>query len=118
MLPHRVWRLAAGSAALLLAGLALPACAPIKLAEPPAPASRALPSNCDLASSDGLSFSRSEAARLAQKGLAANLADVKGDLVAAGYSRLRVISRRVVCRPYPLSPALKSCTATARVCGR
>ena len=73
---------------------------------------------CIDASADATSFGRVNARAYARAALGHELPEAKGFLISSGVSRVRVVSRRVECRPYALSPALSKCTAHARLCGR
>ena len=73
---------------------------------------------CIDAAADATSFGRVNARAYARAALFQELPEAKGFLISSGVRRVKVVSRRVDCRPSALSPALSKCTAYARLCGR
>lgn len=78
----------------------------------------AIPQNCDETQAAATAASRRDAEAIAKRALAAQIVDLRGDLVASGLRRVRVADRTMRCRPYSLTGSLVQCRATARVCGR
>lgn len=87
-------------------------------AQGPKPPSPETNFKCVDTSADATSFGRGIARSTARAALAQEIPDAKGFLVSSGVERVRVVSRRVDCQPYALSPAWTKCTAHARLCGR
>jgi hypothetical protein len=83
--------------------------------QPPAPRSANL--KCVDAAADAVSLGRGLARSHARAALAQDMPDAKGFLVSSGVRRVRVVSRRVDCRPSQIAPSLTKCTAHARLCG-
>jgi hypothetical protein len=73
---------------------------------------------CIDTSADATSFGRGIARSTARAALVHEIPDAKGFLLSSGVERVRVVSRRVDCQPFALSPAWTKCTAHARLCGR
>lgn len=108
------------SALLLCAGcarLALttePASAPVAVRKPPSYA-RVLV--CRDVDHHTVTLGRARAETAAAAGLGDEVRLVRGHLIIAGYSRLRVISQRIHCVAAPRAVASEHyCVATARVC--
>jgi hypothetical protein len=103
--------------ALVAASLGLVSCASNA---PVSGTARALPP-CDTIGSTATTPSRGASIAYAQRSLAGLYPDARGDLLGAGYRRIRVIGRTSTCGPYRIAGAntgLVSCTVQARVCGR
>lgn len=77
-----------------------------------------IPSNCDDTVAEATAAGRKAAQSIAETALAGQIADVRGSLVSAGLTRVKVKSRQTECRPYSLTGSLVHCRAKARVCGR
>jgi hypothetical protein len=76
---------------------------------------------CDTIGSTATTPSRGTSIAYAQRSLAQLYPDARGDLLGAGYRRIRVVGRNSTCKPYRIVGAdtgLVSCTVQARVCGR
>jgi hypothetical protein len=76
---------------------------------------------CDTIGSTATTTSRGASIAYAQRSLANIYPDARGDLLGAGYRRIRVVGRNTTCKPYRIAGAdtgLVSCTVQARVCGR
>jgi hypothetical protein len=76
---------------------------------------------CDTIGSTATTPSRGTSLAYAQRSLAQIYPDARGDLLGAGYRRIRVVGRNSTCKPYRIAGAdtgLVSCTVQARVCGR
>lgn len=100
--------------ALTSVGAAVAACAvPSGPKLPPAPEAR-----CEDVISEGMAEREADAKRIAKEGVDQQLADARGNLLAAGLKRVRGVSYQTRCRPDALGLGLKTCTATARLCGR
>lgn len=98
--------------ALIIVAAGVAACAKSRPL-PPAP--------CDTVTGTATSYGRTISQRYAERDLARQLTDARGDLVSSGIRRVRVVARRSSCRPYSVFGAgtgLVTCTAQARVCGR
>jgi hypothetical protein len=88
-----------------------------------APVTRSAPTfpPCDTIGSTATTPSRGASIAYAQRSLAQLYPDARGDLLGAGYRRIRVVGRNAACKPYRIAGAdtgLVSCTVQARVCGR
>lgn len=79
---------------------------------------RAVRVGCEDASSQAAAPGQTSARMFAQGGLKYQIDDLKGYMLADGYRSVRVQSRRIDCRPYPLGAGLTQCIATARLCSR
>lgn len=90
-------------------GCALPAADPSILAAP---------ERCEDIVADGIASTRGQARWIAREGVRQQFADARGNLLAAGYQRIRIVSNTVRCRAHSLGLGLTSCTAIARACGR
>jgi hypothetical protein len=104
--------IAVAGAALGLASCA--ANAPVKAPVPAFPP-------CDTIGSSATTTSRGASMAYAQRSLANIYPDARGDLLGAGYRRIRVVGRNATCKPYRIAGAdtgLVTCTVQARVCGR
>jgi hypothetical protein len=89
-------------------------------ANPPVTTVRNFPP-CDTVGSTATTTSRGASLAYAQRSLAQIYPDARGDLLGAGYRRIRVVGRRSTCGPYKIAgveTGLVSCTVQARVCGR
>jgi hypothetical protein len=98
------------------AALALVSCA----ANAPMTNVRSLPP-CDTVSSTATTTSRGASLAYAQRSLSQLYPDARGDLLGAGYRRIKVVARRSTCGPYMIAgvdTGLVTCTTQARVCGR
>jgi hypothetical protein len=76
---------------------------------------------CDTLSGSGTAAGRGVALAYAQRQVSHQFADARGDLLRAGYRRIRVIGRSSECRADKiggLSASLITCTAKVRVCGK
>jgi hypothetical protein len=76
---------------------------------------------CDTIGSTATTTSRGASVGYAQRSLAQLYPDARGDLLGAGYRRIRVVGRKTTCGPYRIAgtdTGLVSCTVQARVCGR
>jgi hypothetical protein len=81
---------------------------------------RSLPP-CDTVSSMATTTSRGASLAYAQRSLSQLYPDARGDLLGAGYRRIKVVARRSTCGPYKIAgveTGLVTCTTQARVCGR
>jgi hypothetical protein len=108
----RFARIAVAGAALGLAGCA---------ANVPVPSTARSFPPCDTIGSSATTPSRGTSIAYAQRSLAQIYPDVRGDLLGAGYRRIRVVGRSATCKPYRIAGAdtgLVTCTVQARVCGR
>jgi hypothetical protein len=87
---------------------------------PPTPNVRAFPP-CDTIGSTATTPSRGASLAYAQRSLSQIYPDARGDLLGAGYRRIKVVARRSTCGPYKIAgveTGLITCTVQARVCGR
>ncbi len=86
-----------------------------------APGPSAPLSPCDTVSGTATNYGRTNTERRAAQQFRSNLPEQRGDLVASGLRRVRVIAKRTDCRPYRVfgtSTGLTTCTVAARICGR
>jgi hypothetical protein len=98
------------------AALGLASCA----ANPPPANVRTFPP-CDTIGSTATTTTRGASIAYAQRSLAQIYPDARGDLLGAGYRRIKVVGRKSTCGPYRIAgvdTGLVSCTVQARVCGR
>lgn len=79
---------------------------------------RRIGANCETTSMSGNAETRSEAQAIAINSLKMNAADVRGNMISSGLSRIRVTQRDLRCRPFSLVPVRTECTATIVLCGR
>lgn len=84
----------------------------------PDPSLSAAPESCEDIVSDGIASTLGEARWIAREGVRQQFADVRGNLLRAGFKRVRIVSSDVRCRPHSLGLGLSTCTAAARACGR
>ncbi len=106
-------------ALIAAAALVLSACAPVGWQDDWQDAGK-LPSDarCEDATAEGISQQTAEAREIARAGVAHQLADVRGNLLAQGLRRIKVVAREVHCQPDSLGLGLISCSALIRLCGR
>ena len=108
------------SRVLITAGaLALSACAPVSWQDDWQDAGK-LPGDarCEDATAEGIGQQTAEAREFARAGVKHQLADVRGNLLAQGLRRIRVVAREVHCQPHSLGLGLIRCSALLRLCGR
>lgn len=78
----------------------------------------AVPERCEDIVADAIASTPGQARWIAREGVRQQFSDARGNLLAAGYRRIRVVSNTVTCRQHSLGLGLTSCTAMARACGR
>lgn len=78
----------------------------------------AAPESCEDIVADGIASTPGQARWIAREGVRQQFADVRGNLLGEGFTRIRIVSRKVRCRPHSLGLGLTTCTALARACGR
>lgn len=101
--------------ALACGALMLAACAPF---EPDQGQIGRLPEKCEDAIAEGSAENRGKASALAEAGTRHQFDDVRGNLLAQGLRRIRVVKAETSCRPHTLGLGLVKCTSVARLCGR
>jgi hypothetical protein len=78
-------------------------------------------SPCDTITGTATNYGRAYTTRLAEQSFRTQAPTIRGELVASGVRRVRVVAQRKSCVPYGVfggSAGLVTCRVQARVCGR